>query len=70
MKSDIKILHVYFKNTDENKYYGSLKVIFDLNSSEILGVSKFTVDRHNFNTPYENNNIIIRQSSLIRSSKK
>lgn len=69
MKSEIKVLHVHFKNTDEHKYYGSLKVIFDLNPPEVLGVSKFTVDRHNFNTPYENNNIIIRQSSLIRSSK-
>ncbi len=70
MKSEIKVLHVYFKNTDEHKYFGSLQVIFDENSYELLGVSKFTVDRHNFNTPYENSNIIIRQSSLIRSSKK
>jgi len=70
MKNDIKILHVQFKKTNEHKYYGSLKVIFDLHNYEELGVSKFTVDRHNFASPYENDKIIIKQSVLIRSTKK
>lgn len=68
MKNEIKILHVHFKKTDEHKYYGSLKVIFD--DSIDIGISKDMLYRHDFTLPFENDKVIIRQSFLIRAPKK
>ena len=68
MKNDIKILHVYFKETDKHEYYGSLKVIYDHNND--IGISRDMLYRHDFKNPYENDKVIIRHAILIRAPKK
>jgi hypothetical protein len=68
MKNDIKVLHVYYKKTDEHKYYGSLKVIFDEGID--IGISKDMLYKHDFIAPYVNDKVIIRQDFLIRAPKK
>ena len=50
------------KATDEHKYYGSLSAIF-LEYKD-LGVSKFTLDRYDFENPFENENCIIRKGFM------
>lgn len=69
MKNDIKILHVYFKESGEHKYFGSVKVIFDDHTEIEIGISKDMLYKHDFIAPFVNDKVIIRQSSLIRSRK-
>jgi len=47
-----KIFHLYKKVSKTNHYYGSLKAVFDENKD--LGVSKYKLDRWNFEKPFEN----------------
>lgn len=57
-----KIFHVQIKATGEHKYYGSLAAVFLDNNA--LDVSKFTLDRYDFSTPFENNICIIRKGFM------
>ena len=57
-----KIFHVYIKATGEHKYYGSLSAVFL--DDKGLDVSKFTLDRYDFTTPFENNICIIRKGFM------
>jgi hypothetical protein len=54
-----RIFHLHLLETNEHKYYGSLAAIFLDNKD--LGVSKFTLDRYNFTTPFENGKVVIRK---------
>lgn len=63
-----RIFHLYLKAADEHKYYGSLSAIFIDNQN--LGVSKFTLDRFNFdNTFFENDACIIRKGLLMSTGE-
>lgn len=46
---------------DENFYYSSLTALC---RDQELNVSKFTLDRHNFNTPYVGKNFVIKKGIL------
>ena len=64
-----KIFHIEFKNAIENEkhfYYGDLTIL--CNTHEI-GISKYTLDRWDFETPFENDICIIRKSELIISKR-
>lgn len=64
-----KLFHIEFKNALENEkhfYYGDLTIL--CNTHEI-GISKFTLDRWNFETPFENEICIIRKSELVVSTR-
>jgi hypothetical protein len=63
-----KIYHIEFKETGFNYYYGDLTIL--CNTFRKIGVSKFTLDRCNFETPFENEICIIRKSVLEISSRK
>jgi len=57
-----RLFHLQLKSSGEHKYYGSLAAIFLDNKD--LGVSKFTLDRYDFSTPFENEVCIIRKAFM------
>jgi len=61
-----KIFHLEFKD-NSHKYYGSLSALFKHNKK--IGISKFTLDRHNFDKPFENEICIIRKSQIVKSER-
>jgi hypothetical protein len=67
-----KIFHIEFKSASEKEkhfYYGDLTIL--CNTHEI-GISKYTLDRWNFETPFDNEVCIIRKGervSITRSVK-
>jgi len=63
-----KLFHIEFKETGCNFYYGDLTIL--CKTWKILGVSKFTLDRWNFEKPYENDICIIRKSKLSISKRE
>lgn len=64
-----KLYHLEFKNVIEKEkrfYYGDLTIL--CNTHEI-GISKFTLDRWNFEKPFENDLCIIRKGVIITSTR-
>jgi len=64
-----KLYHLEYKSVELEKrhfYYGDLTIL--CNTHEI-GISKFTLDRWNFITPFENEICIIRKSELVLSTR-
>jgi hypothetical protein len=61
-----KLYHIQFKNNGTHFYYGDLAIL--CNTHEI-GISKFTLDRWNFETPFENEICVIRKSELVVSTR-
>lgn len=64
-----KLYHIEFKSASYNEkhfYYGDLTIL--CNNHEI-GISKFTLDRWNFETLFENEICIIRKSELVISKR-
>ena len=64
-----KLFHIEFKNAVENEkhfYYGDLTIL--CNTHEI-GISKFTLDRWNFESPFENEICIIRKGERVTSTR-
>ena len=65
-----KLFHIEFKNAPENEkhfYYGDLTIL--CNTHENIGISKFTLDRWNFENPFENEICVIRKSELVLSTR-
>ncbi len=62
-----KIFHIELKSDNSHKYFGSLSALFKHN--ENLGISKFSLDRHNFETPFENEMCVIRKSQIVKSKR-
>lgn len=64
-----KLYHLEFKNVSENEkhfYYGDLTIL--CNTHEI-GISKYTLDRWDFETHFENEICIIRKSFYVTSTR-
>jgi len=58
-----KVFHLELKAKGSHKYYGSLAALCKHN---VLGVSKFTLDRYDFESKhYENAVCVIRRGVLI-----
>ena len=62
------IFHLYIKPLDLHKYYGSLQAVFN-DKTNPMGISIFTVQRHAFTEPYENENVILRKGKMMRSTE-
>jgi hypothetical protein len=60
-----KIYHLEINGL--HSYYTTLTGLCNDNN---IGISKFTLDRHNFDTPYVKVNIIIRKSFLRSGAKQ
>ena len=63
-----KIYHLEFKAGGFHFHYGDLTILCNT-WGKALKVSKFTLDRHNFETPFENEDIIISKSELVLSTR-
>ena len=64
-----KLYHIEFKSASDNArhfYYGDLTILC---REHEIGISKFTLDRRNFETPFENEICIIRKSELVLSTR-
>ena len=64
-----KIFHIEFKSASEIEkhfYYGDLTIL--CNTHEV-GISKFTLDRWNFEIPFENEICIIRKGERVCSTR-
>jgi hypothetical protein len=62
-----KLFHLEIKSEGRHKYYGSLSALCSENE---LGVSKFTLDRFDFDAnQFENETCIIRKSHLVISKR-
>jgi hypothetical protein len=64
-----KLYHIEFKNAfdnDKHFYYGDLTILCKTHD---IGISKFTLDRWNFETLFENEICIIRKSELVVSTR-
>lgn len=57
-----RLFHLYLKASNQHKYYGSLSAIFLDNKN--LGVSKFTLDRYDFERPFINEICEIRKGYM------
>ena len=63
-----KLFHLYLKKENLHKYYGDLTLLFSEN--ENLEISKFTLDRKEFEFPFENEICTIRKDHLRISFRK
>lgn len=64
-----KLFHIEFKNVSEKEkhfHYGDLTILC---TKHEIGISKFTLDRWNFETPFENEICIIRKSEVVLSTR-
>ena len=63
-----RLFHLQIKSDNSHKYYGSLSALCNDNAD--LGVSKFTLDRFDFESgEFENANFIIRKSVMKTTSQ-
>lgn len=60
-----KIFHLELKADNSHKYYGSLAALCSENE---LGVSKFTLDRFDFNSHHFENSICIIRKSVMKTT--
>lgn len=64
-----KVMHLQIKSTGEHKYYGSLVALCDDNEEVIPPSFYHTLKRLNFDTPYENEAVIIRKGFVLTPSE-
>ena len=67
-----KLFHIEFKNSVENEkhfYYGDLTILFKNRPSEKVGISKHTLDRKEFQFPFDNEICTIRKNKLVTSKR-
>lgn len=63
-----RLFHLQKKSDNSHRYYGSLSALCNDNTD--LGVSKFTLDRYDFEEKeFENENYIIRKSVMKTTSQ-
>lgn len=62
-----KIFHLELKLSSLHTYYGGLTTLCKHNPD--IGISKFTLDRHNFKLPYENETCIIRKGEIVKTER-
>lgn len=62
-----RIFHLEHKADKHHRYYGSLSAL--CNDNVDLGVSKFKLDRFNFDVAFENEKYIIRKSVMKTNSQ-
>lgn len=61
-----KIFHLEIKVDNSHKYYGSLSALCSENPE--LGISKFTLDRFDFDTSNFENTICIIRKSVMKTT--
>lgn len=71
IKQERTIIHLRFKESDKDFYFGSISAIYDTFDSKIIGVAMNTL--YNFNLdvdkPYTNNIVVIKKGVLQTKEK-
>lgn len=62
------LFHLRIKFTGEDRYYGSLKALVD--DAEGFDLSIHSLYKHEWEKPYENEQIIIKKGILITTKQK
>jgi hypothetical protein len=63
-----KMYHLHIKSLNSDYYYGDLTILFK-HWGQYFSVSKFKLDRWDFETPYEEENFIIKKGVLQLSTR-
>lgn len=67
------VIHLHFKSSGEDYYYGNLKSLFDNHEHEMndgsLGVRYKYLVNYKFDVPYENDLVVIKKAELITEKK-
>ena len=63
------LYHINFKADNSHFDYGDLSVLFKNHTPEEVGISRYTLDRWNFEKPFENDICIIRKGVLVTSTR-
>lgn len=71
MDKQLKVIHLYVKETHEHHYFGSIKALCDTFDKTIIGVvySSLRAVKLHEKSLYENNKCIIRQGKLVTTQK-
>ena len=66
-----KIVHIYFKNTDEHEYYSSIVAAYQQHDAADLGLQyRSLVNALHDNAKYENKRIVARVGRIKSSPSK
>lgn len=63
-----KIIHVHFKVTGVDEYFGSLAAVFQVHDEDNIGVKKQSLYNYRITPekPYENKNVVIKEGVVVR----
>ena len=66
MSKEMKIIHLYVKETNTHHYYGSLKAMYQYFDKQQLGITYESLTTRGINKKeyYENNKIVIRKGII------
>jgi hypothetical protein len=71
MDKQLKVIHLYVKETHEHWYFGSLQALCDMFDKQTIGIVYTSLKKVKLKEKgiYENNKCIIRQGKLITAKK-
>lgn len=71
MDKQLKVIHLYVKETHKHYYFGSLQALCDMFDKETIGIVYTSLKKVKLKEKkvYENNKCIIRQGKLVTSKK-
>lgn len=72
MSKEMKIIHLYVKETNTHHYFGSLKAMYQHFDKEVLGITYDSLATRGINKKnlYENKNIVVRKGILYTMPQK
>ncbi len=71
MDKQLKVIHLYIKETNKHYYFGSLQAMCDVFDKEVIGIVYTSLKRVKLKEKglYENNKCVIRQGKLVTAKK-
>lgn len=65
-----QVIHLYFFESDEHHYYGSLSALYEHFTRDQLGVAVQTLYNQWKDEPYRNEKVVIRKGRLIQKKNR
>lgn len=65
-----QVIHLYFSESDEHHYYGSLSALYEHFTRDQLGVAVQTLYNQWKDEPYRNEKVIIRKGRLVQKKNR
>lgn len=65
-----KIIHVHFKDSGRDEYFGSLAAIYQVHTNIEIGATLQTLwnNRIGPTRPYENRSVVIKEGTIVRKA--